>query len=129
MNSPAPVSRPRPPILVGGGGEQKTLRLVAEYADACNLFVRLGAAGIRRKLEVLERHCDEIGRDYGEIERTAVGSIRLAPGAMAAKDAVALCRSLASVGIQHAVFNMPNAHEIFPLETFGREVVPAVAAL
>jgi len=129
INSPAPISRPRPPILVGGGGEKRTLRLVAEYADACNLFVRLGAAGIRRKLDVLEGHCEEVGRPYEEIERTAVGSVHLAPGAMTGKDVVALCRRLAGLGVQHAIFNMPNAHELSPLEVFGREVIPAVEEL
>jgi F420-dependent oxidoreductase-like protein len=68
--SPRPVSSPRPRILIGGGGERKTLRLVAQYAEACNLF---GDAGvIAHKLEVLHRHCDTVGRDPGEIEVTAL---------------------------------------------------------
>ena len=70
---PAPVQRPRPPILIGGGGERKTLRLVAEYADACNLFPE-GPDGVRHKLDVLRRHCDDVGRDYDEIEKTMLGA-------------------------------------------------------
>ena len=126
VNSPVPVSRPRPPILVGGGGENRTLRLVAKYADACNLFVRLGPEGIRRKLDVLQHHCDEIGRKYDDIERTAVGSVHVAPGRMTARDVVELCRMLAGLGIQHVIFNMPNAEELTPLEVLGYEVIPIV---
>jgi len=70
--SPGPVSSPRPPILVGGSGEQKTLRLVARYADACNLFAT-EPAEVAHKLEVLERHCAEADRDPGDIQRTILG--------------------------------------------------------
>jgi F420-dependent oxidoreductase-like protein len=71
--SPLPIQRPRPPILIGGSGEQKTLRLVARYADACNLF---GAepAEVAHKLEVLARHCDAESRDPSDIERTVIHS-------------------------------------------------------
>jgi F420-dependent oxidoreductase-like protein len=66
LNNPPAMSRPRPPIMVGGMGEKKTLRLVAQYADACNLFAYGGAGTIRHKLEVLKRHCEDVGRDYEE---------------------------------------------------------------
>ena len=127
MNNPPPLSNPRPPIMVGGMGEQKTLRLVARYADACNLFAYGGPDLIRHKLGVLERHCEEAGRDYEEIERTSLGTVHLAPGEMDTEDVIGTCRELAGAGIQHAIFNMPNAHDIEPLETFGREIIPAVA--
>ncbi len=68
LTNPGPLSRPHPPIIVGGNGERRTLRLVARYADACNILVPDPGEG-RRKLEVLRRHCDDVGRDYGEIER------------------------------------------------------------
>jgi F420-dependent oxidoreductase-like protein len=125
MCRPLPLSRPHPPILVAGGGERKTLRLVAQYADACNLFG--DADAVRQKLEVLKRHCESLGRDDGEIEKTSLASAHLAPGQESAADLVARCRALAEVGVQHAIFNMPNVHEIRPLEAFGREVIPAVA--
>jgi F420-dependent oxidoreductase-like protein len=67
--SPAPVSRPRPRIMIGGGGEKKTLRLVAQYADACNFFGQPDE--VAHKLGVLRKHCDTVGRDIGEIEVTA----------------------------------------------------------
>jgi len=126
---PAPLSRPRPKILIGGGGEKKTLRLVARYADACNLFAFLGADGLRRKLDVLRRHCDAERRDYGQIEKTTLGTAWLAPGKQSSADLIKTCRELAAVGIDQAIFNLPNAHEIAPLETFGKEIIPAAAAL
>src|SRR5690349_21205062 len=95
LNRPQPLTRPHPPILIGGSGEQKTLRLVAQYADACNLFARAGADVIRQKLEVLKRHCEAVGRPYEEIERTALGTVELGPGKMTAADVIAFCRSLA----------------------------------
>ena len=67
LNSPQPLTKPHPPILIGGAGEKKTLRLVAQYADACNLFGRMGMDVLRDKLDVLKRHCDAVGRDYDEI--------------------------------------------------------------
>jgi hypothetical protein len=84
---------------------------------------------VQAKLEVLERHCDTLGRDYGSIEKTSLGTIELAPGKMTVSDVIAHCRALAGVGVQHAIFNMPNVHEIGPLEVFGREIIPAVAEL
>jgi F420-dependent oxidoreductase-like protein len=73
LNSPAALSRPRPFVLVGGGGERKTLRLVAQYANACNIFG--GGDQARHKLNVLRSHCETVGRDYDEIEKTTMISI------------------------------------------------------
>jgi len=127
--SPQPLSKPHPPILIGGTGEQKTLRLVAQYADACNLFARLEAEVLTHKLDVLKRHCDNIGRPYEEIEKTALDSINLSPGAMTAAQVVERCQKLNKIGIQHVIFNMPNVYEIKPIETIGREVIPEIANL
>ena len=123
--SPLPLSRPHPPILVAGGGEKKTLRLVAQYADSCNLFG--GPAMVSPKLAILKQHCEALGRDYGAIEITTLNTAHLAPGKMSPSDIIALCRSLADIGVSHALFNMPNVHEVTPLEIFGREIIPAVA--
>jgi F420-dependent oxidoreductase-like protein len=125
--NPQPLSQPHPPVLIGGGGEQKTLRLVAQYADACNLFARIGIDSVRAKLDVLKRHCDAVGRDYTQIEKTALDSVHLAPGRLSARDVIDHCRALADIGIQHVIFNMPNIQDIAPLSTFGREIIPAVA--
>lgn len=127
--NPMPVSRPHPPILIGGMGERKTLRLVAQYADACNLFARAGDDTLRQKLDVLRDHCDALGRDYDAIEKTTLDTVNLAPGGQTPADVIARCRELAGLGISHAIFNMPNAQDIAPLETFGREIIPAVADL
>lgn len=136
LNHPQPLSKPHPPILIGGDGEQKTLRLVAQYADACNLFAGSSvedfatiSEGIQHKLDVLRRHCDAVGRPYDAIEKTALATAHLASGAMKPDDIIRLCERLQAVGIQHLIFNMPNTHEITPLETFGREIIPAVAGL
>jgi F420-dependent oxidoreductase-like protein len=126
LNNPQPISTPHPPILIGGGGEKKTLRLVAEYGDACNLFAFIGTDALKHKIDVLKRHCEGAGRSYDEIERTTLGTVRLAPGAMSSSDVVRTCRELTELGIQHAIFNMPNVDEITPLEVFGREVIPEV---
>jgi F420-dependent oxidoreductase-like protein len=129
LNSPQPLSRPHPPILVGGMGEKKTLKLVAKYADACNLFAHAGVDELRKKLDILSRYCDEVGRSCDDIERTSLGTVHLSTGNTTPAEVIELCRSLASIGIQHAIFNMPNVADIKPLETFGREIIPAVAGL
>ena len=127
LNSPQPLTRPHPPILIGGAGEKKTLRLVARYANACNLFEMMGLETLRAKLEALRRHCEAEGRDYAEIEKTTLGTVHLAAGQQTPADIIAHGRELAALGVQHAIFNMPNAHDIKPLEVFGREIIPALA--
>jgi F420-dependent oxidoreductase-like protein len=132
LNSPPPVSQPHPPILIGGEGEKKTLRLVAQYGDACNLFAGWGSfeeglVSIRHKLEVLRGHCEAVGRNYDEIEKTSLATVHLAPGHLSVDGVLNLCRRLSEVGIQHAIFNMPNTPDITPLEVFGREIIPVVA--
>jgi len=129
LNSPQVLSAPHPPVMIGGMGEKRTLRLVAQYADACNLFAYGGADLIRHKLDVLRGHCEAVGRDYEEIERTALGTVNLADDGMKADQVIDLCRELNEAGIEHLIFNMPNVHEIWPLETFGEKVIPAVADL
>ncbi len=127
LNSPQPLTQPHPPILIGGSGEKKTLRLVAQYGDACNLFARTGLDTIRKKLDVLKHHCDDVGRPYAQIERTALGVVNLAESKPA--DLIKTCRDLANLGIQHFIISLPNVYEITPLEVIGREVIPAVAEL
>jgi F420-dependent oxidoreductase-like protein len=126
---PRPLQRPHPPILIGGQGERKTLRLVARYGDACNLFAFAGPEALRHKLDVLRRHCDAEKRDFDAIHRTALGSAHLAPGKQSPADIVSQCRTLAGLGFQELIVNMPNVHELAPLETFAKEILPAVAGL
>jgi hypothetical protein len=123
---PQPLSRPHPPILIAGSGEKKTLRLVAQYADACNVYVPIET--VRAKLTILKTHCDALGRDCASIEKTTLGTVDLQPGKMSASEVIAQCKTLADAGVQQAIFNMPNVHEMKPLEVFGKEIIPAVAA-
>ncbi len=129
LNRPQPISQPHPPILIGGTGEKKTLKFVAKYGDACNLFARLGAAELKRKLDILKRHCEEQGRPYEEIEKTALDSVNLADGGTTPRQVIETCRKLRDLGFTHLIFNMPNVSAIKPIELMGRDVIPEVAGL
>lgn len=111
LNSPPAISVPRPRVLVGGGGERKTLRLVARYADACNLF-ESGPAGVARKLEVLQGHCADVGRDYASIERTTLGALSLSPtgggDSLTVDQAVERFAGYAAVGVDQAIVSVPG---------------------
>ena len=126
---PQPLRRPHTPILIGGMGEKRTLRLVARHADACNLFSYQGPAEVGRKLDVLRRHCDAERRDFDAIERTTLGTVQLAPGKQSPSDVIRELGALAKVGVQHAIVNLPNVHEVAPVERLAREVLPEVAGL
>jgi F420-dependent oxidoreductase-like protein len=123
INSPLPLSRPRPPIMIGGSGERRTLRLVAKYADACNLYAS-GPEVVEHKLEVLRDHCGAAGRDYRDIEKTVIYS-----GDPLA-DAAAFLHKMqryAELGIT-GVFVMPGKHAPGAFaEEFGRQVMPELA--
>ena len=116
MNNPMPLSKPHPPILIGGAGEQKTLRVVAQYGDACNLFAFMGNEELARKLAVLKRHCEDVGRPYDEIERTALGMVHLGSGGMSAADLIEMCRGLAQVGIQQSSSVCLTTTRLHPLK-------------
>jgi F420-dependent oxidoreductase-like protein len=120
LNSPPAVRRPHPPILIGGGGEKKTLRLVARYADACNLF---DTPELPHKLEVLREHCEREGRDQSEIEKTALHALLADATVDQAVDAVG---RLAGEGIDHVIFSRPAAHQSGAV-TMLAEVVAQVA--
>jgi alkanesulfonate monooxygenase len=124
LNSPLPLTRPHPPILIGGGGEKKTLRLVAKYAQACNLFP---SPELPHKLDVLREHCVREGRDYDEIEKTVM--MALDPGDNGEKiDAILTqLQSMAGLGISHVHGIVPGVWKLDPLTVLGREVVPAIA--
>ena len=124
IGSPAPLTRPHPPILIGGMGERKTLRLVAQYADACNLFdIPDGGETIRHKLDVLARHCDELDRHPDHIEKTL--SSRLSPGE-SADEFADRCATLAALGIDHVVLVTSDTWTDAELEvlTSAAELVP-----
>ncbi|MGZ6314303.1 MAG: LLM class F420-dependent oxidoreductase [Candidatus Limnocylindrales bacterium] len=122
LNSPQAISKPHPRIIIGGGGEQKTLRLVAKYADACNIFG--GPDQLTHKFGVLRERCAEVGRPFAEIERTNLQTMQLERENPA--QVVARFRTLAAVGVQHVIINLGNVWDVRNIETLGREVLPAV---
>ncbi|MCA9883360.1 MAG: LLM class F420-dependent oxidoreductase [Anaerolineaceae bacterium] len=128
INHPQPISQPRPPIMIGGMGENKTLRMVAEYADACNLFARAGIDVLKHKLDVLKEHCDALGRNYDDIEKTALATAYLDDLDTSDK-IVALCEELADIGVSHVIFNMPEPEKLVNPQKLADEVIPKVSKL
>ena len=130
LNSPQSISRPRVPILVGGGGEQKTLRLVAQYADAANVFG--DAERLAHKYAVLRDWCRRVGRQYEEIERTTLTMTRLGDGRTGTETASAIedrFGALAAAGAQHVIVGIgPDGHEPATLERWA-DVIPRLRAL
>jgi F420-dependent oxidoreductase-like protein len=126
LNSPQALTKPHPPIMIGGGGERKTLRFVAKYAQACNLFP---SPDLARKLDVLRAHCDAEGRDYDEITKTCY--FIFDPGENGEKTAemVDQLGRLAEMGFSAAIGAVANVWDIRPLEIIGSEVIPQVASL
>ena len=126
LNSPQALSRPHPPILIGGGGERKTLRFVARYAQACNLFP---GPDLARKLDVLRAHCDAEGRDYDEILKTCYFLFDVGEKGEKAGEVVDQLGELAEMGFQAAIGAVARVWELSPLEVIGSQVIPAVAGL
>lgn len=121
INSPQSLSRPRVPILVGGGGERKTLRLVAQYADACNIFGR-SPDFVRDKLAVLREHCEALGRPYDEIEKTVLTSVDLEKESTA--EVAERFGGLAEAGAEHIIFSVRDVSETSRLERIASDVLP-----
>jgi F420-dependent oxidoreductase-like protein len=131
LNSPQALTRPHPPIMIGGGGEQKTLRLVAQYADATNVFG--DGPRVAHKFAVLREHCERIGRDYEEIERTNLVDIRVrtpgSSGGTAPSRIVDQFGELADAGVQHVIMSLADVEELSPLEAIGQDVISQVRDL
>ena len=129
LNVPQLLTKPHPPIMIGGAGEKRTLPLVAKYADACNLYAFENTDALRAKLEVLHHNCDAIGRPFEEIERTAIGALDLRPGQVSARDAIEYCSRISDAGIQHFIVSLPGDYDLTPIELMRKEIIPAVADL
>ncbi len=128
LNSPQSLSRPRVPIMVGGGGERKTLRLVARYADAANVFG--GPEAIAHKYAVLRAHCEAIGRPYDEIERTNLTRVDVGPGGReTAAQVVDRFGDLSDAGAQHVIFSIREEWDPTRFEILGRDILPQVHGL
>jgi len=126
LNYPKAVSVPHPPIMIGGSGERKTLRFVARYAQACNLFP---GPDLARKLDVLRAHCEAEGRDYDEITKTCYFIFDMGRKGEKAAQVTDQLGKLAEMGFHAAIGAVANVWDVTPLEVIGSEVIPAVAAL
>jgi F420-dependent oxidoreductase-like protein len=126
LNYPRAVTAPHPPIMIGGSGERKTLRLVARYAQACNLFP---SPELPRKLDVLRTHCEAEGRDYDEIEKTVTFQFDVGERGERASEVVNQLAGLAELGIDMAIGSVAGVWGLKPLEVMGSDVIPAVAGL
>jgi F420-dependent oxidoreductase-like protein len=129
LNVPQSISRPRVPIMIGGGGEKRTLRLVAEYADASNLFG--GPEQLVPKYAILAEHCAAVGRDFEEIERSNLQGVALTDRGVAwgrrresPDQLVERLGRLAEAGVQHVILSVGDADDAGALEAFGRDVLP-----
>ena len=126
LNSPQSISRPRVPIMIGGGGERKTLRLVARYGDATNVFG--GPEKIHHKYEVLRQHCEAVGRDFDEIERSTLQTVRLSPDESGRFESTAQVvdrfGELGDAGAQHIIFAVRDVWRPGVLEQIGRDIIP-----
>lgn len=127
-NNPRPLSNPHPRIMIGGTGPKKTLRMVAQYADACNIGDWVGAENMQKALDTLKAHCETLGRDYDTIEKTSLCTVHLS-GDDTVDSVTSRIKELSEMGFTHAIFNMPDVYKITPLETFAKEIIPAVAGL
>jgi len=123
LNSPQSVSRPHPPILIGGAGEKKTLRLVARYADACNIY---DTPELAHKLDVLREHCADEGRDYAEIEKTAQTRFDLGERGERVEQTIEHLHQLAELGIQVAHGTLVDVASPHQLDLMAERVIPAV---
>lgn len=141
LNSPNAISKPHPPIMIGGMGEQKTFRLIAKYGDACNIFSWRGPESVAQKYAVLRERCEEIGRDYAEIEKTTLSEMLVThdgtiptdtyqmtdpPPASTPQQAVEYFQQLAEVGTDHAIFNTPAIYTSGCLDIWASEIIPTV---
>jgi F420-dependent oxidoreductase-like protein len=126
LNSPQALRRPHPPILIGGSGEKKTLRMVAQYAQACNLFA---FDDVAHKLDVLRRHCADVGRDYDEIEKTVMSPLDPGPGGEKVDELLENLRRLAALGITQVHGAPAGPVAVEALELLGERVIPEAAKL
>jgi F420-dependent oxidoreductase-like protein len=122
---PPPVTQPRPPIMIGGGGERKLLRLVAKYADANNLFAT-SPEEVQHKLDVLARHCEEVGRDRSEIANTTIARFAVDTDV---DEFVGNLAQYARLGFEHVQISLLGPEPLQAMRRLGRDVVPRLAEL
>jgi F420-dependent oxidoreductase-like protein len=126
LNHPPALAKPHPPIMIGGSGERKTLRLVARYGQACNLFQ---SPDLARKLDVLRAHCEAEGRNYDDIEKSCYYIFDVGAKGERVGQITDELAALAEMGFGSVIGAVANVWDITPLEVIGSEVIPAVATL
>jgi F420-dependent oxidoreductase-like protein len=126
LNVPQALSAPHPEIMIGGGGEKKTLRLVAQYAQACNIF---DGPELEHKLDVLKRHCDDVGRDYDEITKTVYHVLDIGKTGEKADDLKQNLRRLSGLGVDAAIGALPGVPNTDLIDVFAKEIIPAAEEL
>jgi F420-dependent oxidoreductase-like protein len=124
LNSPQALTKPHPPILIGGAGEKKTLRMVAQYAQACNLF---NSPELPHKLDVLRQHCADLGTDYDAIEKTVMGPLDVGANGERVSQQLDELHALHELGITHLHGRIPDVSNLRQLEIFGEQVIPVAA--
>lgn len=124
VNNPQPLSKPHPPILIGGMGPKKTLRYVAQYGDACNFFGGSEDEVLIERLEILKGHCQDVGRPYDEIEKTALQTADFEKGD--AQAVIARGLALQAMGFDHIIFNVKGLYTADTLAQFTQEIIPAL---
>lgn len=131
LNSPQAVQKPHPPILVGGHGERKTLRLVAQYADACNFMGYLDKDARRHKLDILREHCQELGRPYEQIEKTLVYFLHITRdgrnGSFSPQAATDCLAGLAAEGFDHVI--LPNVTDLEAFDLLATKIIPEIESI
>ena len=123
VNTPQPLQKPHPPILIGGMGPKKTLRYVAQYADACNFFGQAPDNTLKERLDILKQHCEDVGRDYDEIDKTVLVTVSV--GGNGAERAA----ELKEMGFQHIIVNTMDDYNPEAIKYLTEELGPAVKAL
>ena len=131
LNHPQALSKPHPPVMIGGGGEQKTLLFVARYGDACNFFWRMGEETLRHKLDVLRGHCEAEGRPYEEIEKTSLSHVLVthdgkAEHSMSPQQIIDDFGKQAEMGFDQGIISMANVSAPDAFDVLRDEVVPEV---
>ena len=129
LNVPQAIRKPHPRILIGGAGEKKTLRLVAKYADACNIFAMAGPGFVKQKLDVLRAHCEREGRNYNDIEKTVLYVSNPGANGENAGQLLDQIGEFAEIGVQTVIGALVGVENIKPIEAMGRDVIPAAAKL
>ncbi len=124
FNNPQPLRKPHPPIMIGGMGPRKTLRFVAKYGDACNFFGGAEDDIIKERLEILQGHCDDLGRPYQEIEKTVLQTADFEGGSV--NDVISRGKYLQELGFTHLIFNVKGLYTPETLKAFTDEIIPAL---